>query len=110
MSKRRVRSSVANVCTICGETFYSAQPAKFCTTKSTCRVKFHQAKRMADKIAATFTMNLETMLMYQRIVTAVPEMKLTLDAFIFKNGMQPSEEMLIIVYGLLERTNEVERL
>lgn len=102
MSKRKATKHYANTCSVCGETFYSAQKAQFCNDKSTCRVKFHQQKKLATKIAATFTQSMEAYAMYQAIVNAKPETKSFLDAFLFKHGVVASEDMLTIMFNILD--------
>ena len=107
MAKKASNRSVKNICKECGETFYSAQIADFCTHKSTCRVKHHQRKAQAAKVAKTFMMDMDGYRLYIAFVERYPDLKEKCDILIFELGAKHATMALNLMWDALYKETSV---
>lgn len=102
MAKKKGSQLIANTCSFCGKTFYSAQKADYCTDKSTCRVKAKQAKDKSTKAAKSLMMDFEAYAIYKTFVEDLPMHKDDIDKIFFDYGKDAMVQTIKIALHVLE--------
>lgn len=101
-AKSTRRRMTRKVCRVCGKEFWSTGENDICVKPSTCRVKEHQIKLAAKKLAQTMMLDFGYYAAFVRVTAVRPTLKTSLEQFIIAHGIPAAKENIAILERLLK--------